>query len=192
MYYVLQCDLPLSSNGEALMEIHNHFRIGSIRFWETGSRHEEQVPVPIQIAYDTFHGYMGPPMEMSDLGIPIMSDRLARAITGAGVSNVDFYDATLTHTQTGQRYAYKAYNLIGLVAAADMAKSAWTSDGDGALINTSFTNLVLDEARCGGLLLFRLAENINAVMVHESVRKHIIASGINTLRFRPPSDWVQI
>jgi len=192
MYYVLDCDEPLSPNGEALMEIHNTFRVGQIRLWASGRRHTKEVPVPIEIRFDTFRGYDGPPVPLRDVGIPIMSERLATVLTEAGVSNVDFYDAVLIHSGSGARYPYKAFNIIGLIAAADLAKSEWSSMDRKPVVNVSFTSLAIDEAACGGVLLFRLAENINAIMVHHSVRERILAAGITGLKFTVPADWVQL
>ncbi|MGC4118729.1 MAG: hypothetical protein QM765_30055 [Myxococcales bacterium] len=185
MHYLLECEEPLSPNGEALLEIHNTFRVGGIRLWKSGTRHLKPVPQPIEIPFDTFRGYDGPPVELLDLGIPIMSARLAEELAAAGVSNIDLYDATLVHRGTGARYPYKAFNILGLVAAADLGKSEQVGEG-------SFTRLVLDEAACRGRLLFRLEENVNAIVVSEEVRDHLIAKGFTTLRFRRPEDWVQL
>lgn len=192
MYYILDCDAPLSPNGEALIEIHNNFRVGGIRLWEVGVRHEKDVPVPIEVMFDTFRGYDGPPVELLDVGIPIMSERLADALTLAGVANIDFYDATLTHSKTGTTYRYKAFNIIGLIAAADMTRSEWSSTDGEPLINVSFTHLALNESTMPNQSLFRLAENINAIVVSAAVRDHVLASGIATLKFTRPEDWMQV
>jgi hypothetical protein len=53
-------------------------------------------------------------------------------------------------------------------------------------------DLVFDETRTGGLLLFRLAENINAVFVHERVKDHVVRSGIDTMRFTVPQEWMHL
>lgn len=192
MHYILDCDEPLSPNGEALMEIHNTFRVGTIRRWKSGLRHEQEVPVPIEINFDSFRGYSGPPVELLDLGIPIMSERLANALTQAGVANIDFYDATLTESKTGATYRYKAYNIIGLIAAADLGKSDWSSPDAEPLIDVSFTSLTLKESAIPNQPLFRLAENVNAIVVSSAVREHLLASGLNTLKFTQPENWVQL
>lgn len=107
-YYLLECEEPLSPDGEALLEIHNTFRVGEIRLWKSGKRHTRPVPEPIEVRFETF------------------------------------------------------------------------------------TSLVLDEAACGGRLLFRLAESVNALAVAATVRAHLLAAGFDTLRFREPGDWVQL
>lgn len=88
MYYVLRCLPLLNENGEALREIHNCFDVGSV--W-TGrgdgqplTTEEKSFHVPIEVDYEPFRGYSGPPIEMRDVCVPIMSARLAEAITGRG------------------------------------------------------------------------------------------------------------
>jgi hypothetical protein len=191
-YYLLECEEPLSSDGEALLEIHNTFRVGEIRLWKSGKRHTRPVPEPIEVRFETFRGYDGPPVELLDLGIPLMSARLAQALVAAGVSNLDLYAVRLVHEASGRCFDYRAFNVVGLVAAADLAHSEWTSLDGPPSIDGSFTSLVLDEAACGGRLLFRLAENVNALVVAASVRAHLLAAGFDTLRFREPRDWVQL
>jgi hypothetical protein len=38
--------------------------------------------------------------------------------------------------------------------------------------------------------MFRLAESVNGIVVHESVKKAIEAAEIDTLTFIPPEEWV--
>ena len=175
MYYIIDCEIPVSEGGGILMEIHNYFRVGKIRLWRRGQPFKYEVPAPILIDCEPFHSYKGPPMELFDVGIPLMSARLARVLTETGVNNIDFYEAILKNTETGETYNYKAYNVIGLVAA-----------------DVIFNKLVVDEDKTHGLLMFRLAENINALMVHKEVRDRILSSGIDTLTFKKTEDWVQL
>jgi len=50
--------------------------------------------------------------------------------------------------------------------------------------------LVIDEAKTRGALLFRLAESVNGIVVHETIKNAIEATGIDTLTFMPPEEWV--
>jgi len=131
-------------------------------------------------------------MEYLDLGIPIMSERLSAALLASGVDNIDFYDAILTNSSTGETYQYKAFNIIGKIAMADLAASDYIGYDQKLVANVGFKNLVVDEAKAKNLLMFRLAENINAVMIHEKVRKYLLNAGIDTLTFIEPENWVQI
>ena len=42
----------------------------------------------------------------------------------------------------------------------------------------------------GGRLMFRLAENTSAILVHRSVRDAIEAAGIEAVRFVEPADFL--
>ncbi len=195
MYYVLRCLPLLNEKGEALMEIHNCFDVGSIWDWQDGqalTEEERNFPVPIEIDFDPFRGYSGPPIEMRDVCIPIMSLRLAEAIAAAGIDNVDFFPARLRNTATGETFDYRAYKIIGLVAAADLGKSEWTSYDGKPVADVSFETLALDESKPRGLGMFRLAENVSAVVVHERVKQAIESRGINTIEFVKPEDWAHL
>jgi len=194
MYYVLRCPPFVNEKGEALLEIHNCFRAGNVRNWGDGKapKSDTEVPTPLDIEFEAFRGYAGSPRELVDVCIPIMSARLASALKEAGVDNVVFYPARLKNKATGQVYDYFAFKVVGLVAAADMSKSQWSSYDGTTVGDTSFTTLVLDENKAGGLLMFRLAENFSALVVHERVRDRVFASGIDTLLFVKPEDWVHL
>ncbi|NOY62395.1 MAG: hypothetical protein GXP10_04440 [Gammaproteobacteria bacterium] len=192
MYKILDCKFAETNSGEALFEVHNHFRVGNIRLWEAGRKHKTVVPEPIHIEFEPLRGYQGLPMEYLDLGIPIMSERLSAALLASGVDNIDFYDAILTNSSTGETYQYKAFNIIGKIAMADLAASDYIGYDQKLVANVGFKNLVVDEAKAKNLLMFRLAENINAVMIHEKVRKYLLNAGIDTLTFIEPENWVQI
>src|SRR5262249_10938731 len=150
------------------------------------------IPNPIEIAFEPLRGYQGSPLELLDVGIPIMSTRWADALREAGVDNVSFYPALLSNTITGDRFDYQAFNVVGVVAAADLQRSEWSWYDTVPVADVSFENLVLDEAKAHHLQMFRLAENINALLVHETVRDHVLKSGIDTLKFIAPEDWMHL
>lgn len=197
MYYILECDVPETENGEALMEVHNCFEVGNVWNWRDGLELEEDerdVPVPVEVGYDVFHGYEGPPPDLVDECVPLMSKRLADTLTEIGIANIEWFPSKVINSKTGEQYDYFVFKLIGLVAAADMDNSDWVSYDGKPIIDTGFKSLVLYEVRANasGLLMFRLEENINALMVHEKVREHILGSGFDTLRFIKPEGWVQL
>jgi hypothetical protein len=195
LYYVLR-RLPLmNEKGEALIEVHNTFRLGRIRLWKNGQAIAPELqdfPKPIQIEFDAFRGYEGPPVELLDSGIPLMSVRLADAVIEAGVDNVQFFPAILRCKQTGRDYEFRAYNVVGLVAAADLGKSEHRVNDEKPIGDVAFDTLELDDKKLRGQLFFRLAENFNAILVHEKVRRTIIGKGIDTIEFVKPEDWMHL
>lgn len=196
MYYVFRCQTLTNEKGEALIEVHNTFKLGRIRLWKNGQvipQDKLDFPQPIQVEFDAFRGYEGPPIEMQGTGIPLMSKRLADAVLAAGVDNVQFFPVDLRCKQTGKQYEYRAFNVVGLVAAADLGKSEYeVHDDDAPVGDVSFESLALDEKKIGGLLLFRLAENVNAIIVHDKVRRAVLERGIDTVEFTKPEDWMHL
>ena len=196
MYSILECPPITNENGELLVMIHNSDEVGDV--WSFGSgemlESDEISSIPSLIKFDVepFLGYQGAPNEFRDLGSCVMSKRLADALVTAGVDNIDFYPLLLTNTVTGQTYDYFVYNLVGKVALADLEKSQHFSYDNKLVTDVGFKDLVLDESKTHGLLMFRLAEDVSAILIHESVKKTIIDQGIDTLSFVKPDDYVQI
>ncbi|HYD52538.1 MAG TPA: hypothetical protein VEA99_07920 [Gemmatimonadaceae bacterium] len=191
MYYALYCDFPRSPT-DGYLDIDDGIDIEGVESWSSGQRFAAPPRAPIVVTCTPEGEAEGPPREMHDANLLLMSDRLVAALRGAGVDNIDTYPATLVHAQTGERWPYQAVNIIGLVRAADLGKSVWTNHDGEALFDTSFESLAVDERAARGQLLFRLAENTGTILAHERVRDHIIASGIDTIRFIEPENWVRI
>lgn len=121
--------------------------------------------------------------------IPLFRRDLVDAMVAAGVDNLELYDAVLVDPDDGARHdTHRAVNIIGTIAAADMAQSAATVHTGGPVIDVDFDSLVVDESRTGGALLFRLAESTNAILVHERLRDALLAAGFRNIAFYDPKD----
>ena len=147
--------------------------------------------VPEPILYDLDPRFPGNPKVLYDApSIPIMHVSLLDALIACGVDNLDTYDAVLRDLDKGIEYKdYKAFNVIGLVAAADMNKSTMMGTSDSMLIDADFDRLVIDESKCHGLLMFRLAENVSAIVVHERIKKEVEKRGIKGVFFYANGEW---
>ncbi len=121
---------------------------------------------------------------------PLFRDDFIQALRDAGVDNLISYRCAITDPDDGKVYTnYKAVNVIGLIAAADMDKSNATVYPNGPpLIDADFDGLVVDESKTHGALLFRLAESNNAILVHESVKEHIESLGYVDVAFYKTED----
>lgn len=109
-----------------------------------------------------------------------------RQLREAGVDDVDGYLRGIGHERLegwidprpGAVFTgYKAVNVLGLVAAADLGRSQATVHDGVALADVDFDHLALDDSRTHGLRMFRLAESTNAIVVHESVRDALLDRG---------------
>lgn len=156
--------------------------------WRRGTPVTLDAPLPLAYTLDPDYGGQ-PKVLYYEKAIPAMRDDLAQALEAAGVDNVQYFPAVLTDPSSGRQHTdYWAFNIIGKVACADMGRSS-TFGGDPQRGDAEFAALYIDESRTGGALLFRLAENVSAIVVHASVRAEIESRGIPGLVFYGPGTW---
>ena len=156
--------------------------------WFRGVRFTTPIPQPLRFTLD-------PSVEGSlpyffRWTIPLMHSDLIAGLREAGVDNIDVYDAVVRDDETGEEYTdFKAVNVIGKVAAADLSASKYSKDQATNLISMQFDSLAIDEKKAGPHLLFRLAECVSAIVVHEKVR-NVIKSRDILVGFIEPKDFV--
>ena len=198
MYFILRCpSLKNEKNGAALVHVDTYFELAGGALFKTGARLEpeevENMPTPVKIEFQTFQGYKGPPPELKDLGVTVMSKRLVDVLVQAGVDNLELFPAVLKNSSTGQEYDYFVYNLLGLVSAVDRnASEQETFNGEAPNMDVAIHKLVLDESKPHPYLMFRLAENVSTILVHHTIKEAIEHAGIDTLVFKKPEDYTHL
>jgi hypothetical protein len=156
--------------------------------WMTGQMLGTTPPVPM--VFELNPNYPGLLKAMYKNKYPLVREDLLRCWQEAGVDNLQLFPAILRDTVKGVDHTnYFAFNVIGVVSCADMGQSRMMGTTDSTMIDADFQALVIDEAKTGGALMFRLAESVNALVVHERVRKHIEANAIPNLVFYGPGEW---
>jgi hypothetical protein len=109
------------------------------------------------------------------VGIPLFSKKLLEVLHACGVDNLEQHAASVHDPRTGVTHMhYSAVNIVGSVACADLAKSAYHPDFSPPRM--LFHELVIDEPRALGQLFFRLAELNDIILVHEKVARRLIAA----------------
>ena len=157
------------------------------RIWTLGQRFRSPPREPIEATIE--RGDEGVMLELWDEVVSVMSKRLADTLIAAGVSNIDFFSAQVREVKSNKVFEdYVAFNIVGTIAAADLKQSDFSAP-DGPMVSVDFDSLTIDESRTRGGLMFRLAESLNGIVVHESVKKAIEAAGIDTLTFLDPQEW---
>ncbi|OHA80417.1 MAG: hypothetical protein A2675_01525 [Candidatus Yonathbacteria bacterium RIFCSPHIGHO2_01_FULL_51_10] len=195
-YFVLDCMSPLEYEHYLLKVDYS-----AQKRWEAGvlfsnqderdGFHQPTEPIELQTKADT----EVPPRIYAELywqPIPLMSRRLVAALQEAGVDNLQTFETRLVTVQGKSPPPvdhYLAVNIVGLVKAADLNKSKTNSDVPEKLTSMDFHSLAIDESKTHEQLMFRLAENISAVLVRERVKSFIESKGINTLTWYRPEDW---
>ncbi|PXY40386.1 hypothetical protein DMB65_12285 [Flavobacterium cheongpyeongense] len=115
---------------------------------------------------------------MSQCGCHFFRDDLIAALEAVGVDNLHKYPVSITDPDDGKVYNnYKAVNIIGVVSAADMKKSKFELGDSTPLMDVPFDDLILKENDMKGLLMFRLAESLISILVHERVKNHLLEKG---------------
>jgi hypothetical protein len=156
------------------------------RPWYLGERFGIDPPDPLELIMDPTSGPIMP--DFFDAGIPVFSAKLCQAMHEAGVDTFDRYPAVMIDPNTGHRWAdYFAVNVIGKVSCADMKQSTYLDPTDTGQISVFFSQLVIDPMRARGHLMFRLAESLGELIIHDSVVKVLRTKDLKCLRFDPVS-----
>lgn len=185
-YYVFRVEDPDEGYRARLVYTRDY----PLRSWMTGARFDRQPPEPIVIK---LRGTDEPNWVLGDLWltpITVMSTRLYEALKGVGVDNLDTYTVEL-HDPVSKKVHkdFVAFNLVGKLAAADRGETKFSEDVKERMVAADIEKLVLDEKKTRGALMFRLAESINVILVHDAVRRAVLAAGIDTLTFLEPDEW---
>lgn len=120
-----------------------------------------------------------PPREyMGGGALPVWSKTLLEAFQSAGVDNIQYFPAIISDDDGKISWNnYFAINVIGLVAAADLSASHYTTIGErpSGLKFVGFHEMVIDPSKTHGLVFFRLAESPLELIVHKHVIDHLKA-----------------
>jgi hypothetical protein len=186
-YFMLECFPPDEWEDCALFQ--RAPRLPGVEAWTTGQRFSQLLPEPIEfLLLDTHNDQL---RELHNVDALVITKRLLVALREAGVDNMDVYEAVIRHPTTGfVSRDYVAVNVIGLISAADLGSSGVVGATKGNLLDTDFQGVAIDSSKAGDALFFRLAENINALMVHERVRVHLVDKGFTMLSLIPPEEWM--
>jgi len=113
---------------------------------------------------------------------PIATQALIDALVEVGVDNIVTYDVILkSRTDPSITISgYKAINVIGLVKAVGNETAFLT---DSQIGDASMKNIILEPSLTKGLNMFRLAESMRTIVVHEKVKQHLESKGFNCLKF---------
>ncbi len=183
-YYMLNCFGPPDQERTSIHRVPQFENVS----WNRGGRIQGAVPTPVRIYLDPEAPGLLLPMYYK--GVLMMSEQLIAALQVAGVSNLELFDAVLVD-EVNQRIHtnYKLVNVIGVLAAADLTKSIFSKHGM-PLFDVDFDSLVIDENQASGRLMFRLAENVSGIVVHESVMRAVLKAGIERIDFVPTQQWI--
>ncbi|MCP4268424.1 MAG: hypothetical protein GY777_23085 [Candidatus Brocadiaceae bacterium] len=185
-YYMFECYMPIDWDDMAMLEGIDFEGVGS---WRLGVSFTTPPPNPAVI--NIMAGYPCDLIEMYNEDAIIMTKRLLTALQEAGVDNLDVYPAIIKNEGAGfQTDNYVAVNLIGLVSATDIENSNVTGGNSDHSLDTDFDGVAIDPQKAKNHLMFRLAENTSAIVIHHSVKEHLEKKGFDMLTFVDPDSWI--
>jgi hypothetical protein len=121
--------------------------------------------------------------------LPVMNTKLLETIRSVGVDNIDAYKAEFYyHDESLASSDYWAINLVGKLTVADLSKSTYDNEQQDRTVAMTFETLVVDKKKTHSMLMFRLAENITTILVHERVKIAVEKANISNVQFFKPSD----
>jgi hypothetical protein len=170
--------------------------VDGVESWISGRAIEVPMPEPIVFDVELDEDDRDPLepgvlLEMYQFGVVLMTERLVNALREAGVDNLQVFNAVIRDRFAGTvAVSHRVVNVVGVVACADMQHSTYSAPDGSAVIDVSFDSLVIDHHRAGGHLLFRLAESLAAIIVHQRVKDRLLAAGFDMLTFRDPAKYV--
>lgn len=167
MYYLIDDDDDYYEDSGHIME---YPQMPSNISFNSGARIASVLKTPLKFRMDPEWG--SDPMLIMGVEIPLFHKDFVMELNKLGVDNIDTYDAEIENPYTNSVLKeYYAVNIIGIVAAADLSKSKFRSFSNPPAIDTVFTDLKIDESKVKGLLMFRMAESVTDIVVHEKVKK---------------------
>lgn len=185
-YHMLECLIPF---GQSALAITGYPVIEGIDSWTLGARFASPPAQPIVVRWDP--ETRGLRKALYDATIPLMRRELVEAMRGAGVDNLECFDARIEAPDTGEHDdSYVAVNVVGAIAAADLAQSKFSDHSGRRRIDMDFDALTLKPHAPRGALLFRLAECTSGLVIHARVKEHLESLGGFGLSFVEPADWI--
>jgi hypothetical protein len=124
-------------------------------------------------------------------GALLMREDLLKAFEAAGVDNLQAFPAVIIDPRGNVRHEnYRAVNVVGVVSAVKEDSTRRLEAGAGQMVDSVFVHLEVENQRPRGLLMFRLAESVRTVLVHDVVVAAVEAAGFPGMSFYSPEDWV--
>lgn len=186
-FFMLECMEPFDWEDSAMLEA-VPLPDGE-QSWRFGRPFKTPPKEPIEVAIDPTHS--DELLDFYNIDALLMPRRLFEALREAGVDNIDAYETLIRNPDSGfETRDYIAGNLIGLVAAADLGASKVVGGSADHMLDTDFDSVKIDPAKAKGLLMFRLAENTSAVVVHRKIKEFLEARDFTQLSFIEPENWM--
>ena len=182
MYYLMETDYFEKPNVYRTDSLITEFKFKPSR-WVTGQLiGEPKQPLRVEFWQNGGDGLA----EIYLDSVPLFSSEFIAALREVGVRNLQCFPVEITEREGGTIHkSYEAVNILGCVQCADMTKSEFTDFIGQGITAVSFRHLLLDGKKCSNFLIFRLAESVTSIIVHEVVKQEIERKGFRYFSLRP-------
>jgi hypothetical protein len=156
--------------------------------WNDGQPIVDAVAEPLVYSLDP--DYTGELLPLYDIAELLVRDDLLKALRAAGADNLQVFPAVIRDPTANRDHPeYSAVNIVGVVSSADLGRSSVMQGSVPGMIDTVFDELHFEEEAPRDLLIFRLAEAVNAIVVHERVKRAIETAEIPGMTFYASGEW---
>jgi hypothetical protein len=184
---MLECLVPPGNTTS--LSPHKYPQINGIDSWLLGAHFTHAPAEPIRLEWNPDTD--GTKKHLYGATVPLMHKQLLRAVQLLGIDNLDCYSVEIADSVTGEvDRDYVAFNLLGAVQAADLSQSKYADPSGLRRIDMDFDSLSISPAAARGALMFRLAECVSGLVVHECIKRGLEAKGGFGLSFVPPDEWI--
>lgn len=140
-----------------------------------------------------FVGRLTDDFTVLDHHLLLVAPRVVDVLRQCGVDNIETRPCILTvGDELSKAAPYLLVVIRDVVYCLDPEKSKLELDVENPRVIEAIENLAIDESRLGGNLIFRLGENRQVVIVHESVKDAVTSAGITGVRFAPVDGSVEL
>lgn len=130
---------------------------------------------------------------VSDMGCPVMSQRLKDHLDNLGIDNIQYFEASIIEREgEDPKSGYYAANIIGLIDCIDRNSSemdAETDDEDELTIIYGIDKLVLNDVFSSNHTLFRAAYFTRIIVSDNLLYDKLYDSDVVGIRFVRPERW---
>lgn len=177
MYYSLSTDGRENTYMEKEPGLNSHIELAMGRTWDIN---RDEIDLPYRYIMSAVEGQT-PRLYAWYPGSDLMQERLVSVLHSLGVDNMQTFPVEIRREAGEEIPGFVVVNIIGRISCANMDRSEYEPLADVYY----FHQLTIDPTLTNGLLMFRLHEAPNIVLVHEKIARAIEAGGFLGLTLDP-------
>lgn len=120
--------------------------------------------------------------------VTLFSEEMLAALKQFGIDSVQAFAVDIEHPATKElEEGYYLVNILGLLECVDTGKSDIVPGPAGGILGLK--SFFIDPSRTGGHAMFRLYEKATLIIINESLKRYLEASGLVGLKMRRTEDY---